>query len=304
MFILFLFSLIGVGIGVGRYIMKYNAREKYGRNKDVILPPAPSLLGIVPFAVIGIVVGFCLSLLTIIPAGYVGVVDLFGSVNPSPVYSGLRLVNPFASVNKFSVKTMEAKEPMTTPSKEGMNVDLELSVWYSVIPERAPEIYKTIGKDYKEIILEPLIRSVIRTVTAEYDAKALYTEGREVVVAKMQLLAEPIALEKGIKIEKILLRSIQLPDVVSNSIELKLKSEQEAEQMKFILQKEQQEAERKRIEAQGIADFQKTVATGISEQLLKWKGIEATEKLANSPNTKVVVVGGRDGLPLILGSDK
>jgi regulator of protease activity HflC (stomatin/prohibitin superfamily) len=217
----------------------------------------------------------------------------------------VNLINPLATARIFSVKTHELKEDMDTPSKEGLITHLEVSVWHRAVPERTPEVYRTIGMGYEEIILKPLIRSVLRTVTAEYEAKALYTAGREAIVAEMQKLAEPVAREKGLLIEKVLLRSVKLPQVVSQAIERKLEAEQQAEQMRFVLDRERQEAERKKIEAGGIAEFQKVVTQGITESLLEWKGIEATEKIAMSPNTKIVIIGNpKNGLPLILEGQK
>ncbi len=253
--------------------------------------------------------GLCLALATrifvIIGAGTVGVVDFWGKVSPTPLLAGIHVRNPLADIHPFSIKTQELKEDVDTPSEEGLITHLEVSVWYRVMPDRAPEIYKTIGKRYDEVILQPLLRSVLRTVTAEYEAKALYTAGREAIVAEIQRLAEPVASQKGIAIERVLLRAVKLPKMVAEAIERKLQAEQQAEQMKFVLDKERQEAERKRIEGQGIADFQKIVTQGITTSLLEWKGIEATEKLAQSQNTKVVIIGNpKNGLPLILEGQK
>src|SRR5258708_1810543 len=162
--------------------------------------------------------------------------------------------------------------------------------------------HRTVGTKYVGTIVEPQFRSAIREITASYDAKALYSAEREKIAGEIFSLFRRFAGERGIIVQQVLLRKIGLPPVVANAIQEKLRREQEAEQMKFVLQKEQQEAERKRIEAQGIADFQRVVAQGISPQLLEWKGIEATEKLAMSPHAKVVVIGSSaTRLPLILG---
>jgi prohibitin 1 len=168
-------------------------------------------------------------------------------------------------------------------------------------PDKAAEVYKTVGPNYIEIILEPQFRSVARGVTAGYDAKALYTSEREAlaetILKDLQKLVEP----RGVTVESTPLRKVGLPPGLTQAIEEKLRAEQESQRMQFILLKEKQEAERKRIEAQGIADFQAIVTKGISEPLLRWKGIEATEKIASSSNAKVIVIGaGKDGLPLIL----
>ena len=259
------------------------------------------------FSLIGIVIALVIAfvqLFTIVPAGTVGVVDFFGMVSDNTLKPGINLVNPLAKVIKYSFKTQELKETMNVPSKEGLSVQLEISLQYSLDPAMANEIYKTVeAGDYLNVILVPQFRSVVRGVTARYEAKALYTASREKlageIVDELQTLAGP----RGLNIEQAPLRQIVLPPRLTQSIEEKLQAEQESQRMAFILKKEEQEADRKRIEAKGIADFQDIVSKGISDQLLKWKGIEATEKLANSPNSKVVVIGsGKDGLPLILGS--
>src|SRR5713226_5217995 len=238
----------------------------------------------------------------VIPAGHVGVKDFFGSVSSSVLMPGVRFVFPFTRVVRMSIKTQEVKETAEVPSKEGLTMDLEGSLLFRLDPTRAADIYKTIGPDYIEIAVQPQIRSAIREVTATYEAKALYSAERDKIAGETLALFRKMSEGRGIITEAVLLRKIGLPAVVANAIQEKLKREQEAEQMKFVLQKEQQEAERKRIEAQGVADFQRIVAAGISQQLLEWKGIEATEKLALSPNTKVVVIGNpKSGLPIILG---
>jgi regulator of protease activity HflC (stomatin/prohibitin superfamily) len=238
----------------------------------------------------------------VVPAGHVGVKDLFGGVSPNVLPPGVRFVLPFTRVVKMSVQTQEVKETAEVPSKEGLMMDLEGSLLYRLDPAKAAEVYKSVGRNYAEIIVVPQIRSAIREVTAAYEAKALYSAEREQIARETFQLFQKMTQGRGIIAEAVLLRKIGLPPVVANAIQEKLKREQEAEQMKFVLQKEQQEAERKRIEAQGIADFQRIVAQGISAQLLEWKGIEATEKLASSANAKVVVVGNpKSGLPIILG---
>lgn len=277
----------------------YGVLKKRFRGESV----SPRIL--IYFVLAGILLGVSAQSFVIIRAGTVGVVDFWGNVSPEPLYAGIRLINPLAVARIFSVKTHELKEIMDTPSKEGLITHLEVSVWYRLIPEKAPEVFKTIGMGYEDTILKPLIRSVLRTVTAEYEAKALYTAGREAIVAEMQKMAEPVGREKGLLIERVLLRSVKLPQVVADAIERKLEAEQQAEQMRFILERERQEAERKKIEAHGISEFQKIVTQGITESLLEWKGIEATEKIAGSPNTKIVIIGNpKNGMPLIFEGQK
>jgi regulator of protease activity HflC (stomatin/prohibitin superfamily) len=242
--------------------------------------------------------------ITVVPAGHVGVKDFFGRVSNNALPSGVHLIFPFTRVHKMSIQTVELKETAEVPSKEGLVMDLEGSLLYRLDPLKAAEIYRTVGRDYAEVIVIPQIRSAIREITASYDAKALYSSEREQIARETFELFKKMTGDRGILAEAVLLRKIGFPPVVANAIQEKLKREQEAEQMKFVLQKEQQEAERKRIEAQGISDFQKIVAQGLSAQVLEWKGIEATEKLAMSPNTKVVVIGNtKSGLPIILGGE-
>jgi regulator of protease activity HflC (stomatin/prohibitin superfamily) len=259
------------------------------------------------FALMGIAVALLIAVSqswTIIPAGHTGVIDFLGNVSDNTLKPGVNLVNPMAKVEKMSIKTQELKELMSVPSKEGLSVDLEISLLFKLNSEKANDIYKTVGPNYADIILVPQFRSVVRGVTARYEAKALYTASREKLAGEILDELEKLVGPRGITVEQAPLRQIQLPARLTQSIEEKLQAEQESQRMAFILQKEEQEADRKRIEAKGIADFQNIVAKGISDQLLKWKGIEATEKLANSPNAKVIVIGsGKDGLPLILGGN-
>jgi prohibitin 1 len=239
-----------------------------------------------------------------IPAGHVGVLDLFGNVSSRVLPAGVHLVVPFTRVIPMSVQTLELKEVAEVPSQEGLIMELEVSLLYRLDPEKADDIYRTVGRNFASVAVEPQIRSAIREITASYDAKALYSSERDKIAREIFTYFSRLTEARGIVAEAVLLRKVGLPPVVANAIQEKLKREQEAEQMKFVLQKESQEAERKRIEAQGISDFQKIVASGISPQLLEWKGIEATEKLAVSPNAKVVVIGNpKSGLPIILGGE-
>jgi prohibitin 1 len=239
---------------------------------------------------------------TVVPAGNVGVVDVFGVVSENTLKSGINPVNPFAKVVKFSIQTDEHKETMQVLSREGLTIGLEISALYRLDPDSAASVYRKIaGGDYLEVVLIPQFRSISRAVTASFQASALYSTERERLgVAIQEELSKTIG-PRGIIVESTPLRNVALPTQLTEAIEQKQRADQESQRMEFILAKEKQEADRKRIEAKGIADFQTIVAAGISEQLLRWKGIEATEKLANSQNTKVIIVGsGKDGLPIIL----
>lgn len=287
--------ILAIGFAIIAFVVANNFK-KMGRKQESV------------FASIGILVGVAVAILqtfTVVPAGSVGVVDFFGNVSDNTLKAGINVVNPMAKVQLFSIKTQEFKESMAVPSKEGMSVQLELSLLFSLDPDNASKIYKTVGPNYEEIILTPQFRSVVRGVTAKYEAKALYTASREELQTAIKDELQSLVGPRGIIVESAPMRQIVLPPGLTASIEEKLKAEQESQRMQFVLKKEEQEADRKRIEAKGISDFQEIVSKGISEQLLKWKGIEATEKLAMSNNSKIVVIGsGKDGLPIILGGDK
>ncbi len=245
-----------------------------------------------------VVVG-CASCTTI-PAGHVGVVTMFGAVTGQEVEQGLHFLNPFAWVTKMSTQTTELKESASVPSQEGLILNLDASLLYHLDPQQAPHVYETIGNGYASSVVEPIFRASLREATASHQANALYSSERDQVAQEITTAVTTQLAQRGIRVEKVLLRDIALPDMLKNAIEQKQGAEQESLAMSFRLQKETQEAQRKRIEAQGIKDFQTIVSQGISDPLLRWKGIEATETLAKSPNAKIVVIGGKDGLPLIL----
>lgn len=243
-----------------------------------------------------------LKSIAIINPGEVGVVSNLGKI--SQVDPGIHLVSPLSRVIPFTTKTQLLDLENVVPTKEGLTVELDTSVLYRITPNSAKDIYATIGSEYEKTIVIPEVSSVVRGLTSESDAKALYSGGGRNLIqnALKENLSERLE-GRGIVIEDVLLKNLKLPTELTNSIELKAKAEQDSSRMEFVLAKERQEAERKAVEAQGIADFQRIVSDGISPNLLKWKGIEATEKLANSVNSKVVIIGsGKDGLPIILGN--
>lgn len=238
---------------------------------------------------------------TSIPTGNVGVLTLFGRVTGDVLPEGIHLINPLKSVQKLSVQTQSVKESANVPSNEGLILALDTSLLFRLDKTKAAFVYQTVGDNYVEKIVEPTLRAAIRASTSAHSANALYTNARELVQLQIQNELTAQLAPRGVIVENVLLRDVQLPAMLKGSIEAKQQAEQDALRMSFILQKEKQEAERKRIEAQGIADFQKIVAQGISPQLLEWKGIEATEKLATSSNAKVVIIGNpKNGLPLVL----
>ena len=271
-----------------------------GRVINVNPTPILRLIGLGIVAFFLIIVLF--SAVTRVESGHVGVLTLFGRVTGEVLPEGMHLINPFKTNNEMSIRTGEIKESASVPSSEGLVMNLDTSLIYHVDPEKAADVYQKIGPRYEEILIEPNLRAAIRESTASHSANALYTGEREMVAKQIRdQLTNSLGI-RGFIVESILLRDIQLPATLKASIESKQQAEQEALAMSFRLQKETQEAQRKRIEAQGIRYFQQIVAQGISPQLLEWKGIEATETLAKSPNAKVVVIGsGKNGLPIIMG---
>ena len=274
----------------------------YARDKvvDVNGAPAIRLLGVGILALLFIILLF--ASVARVDAGHVGVLTLFGRVTGEVLPEGIHMVNPFKANNTMLVRTQEVKESAAVPSSEGLVMNLDTSLIYHMNPAKAAEVYQKLGPNYADIVIEPTLRASIREATASHTANALYTGEREQVARQIYSQLASQLNPRGIEIESVLLRDIQLPATLKASIEAKQQAEQEALAMNFRLQREKQEAERKRIEAQGIHDFQQIVAQGISPALLEWKGIEATEALAKSANSKIVVVGsGKNGLPLILG---
>src|SRR3954451_975282 len=263
----------------------------------------PGLLRLIGIGVGGFILVILLfNSVTRVGTGHVGVLTLFGRVTGEMLPEGMHVLNPLKTNNEMSIQTQTLKESASVPSSEGLVMNLDTSLIYHVDPSKASDVYQKIGPDYEAVLIEPNLRAAIREATASHSANALYTGEREMVAKQIYDQLAGLLGKRGFIMESILLRDIQLPATLKASIESKQQAEQEALAMNFRLQKETQEAQRKRIEAQGVRDFQQIVAQGISAQLLEWKGIEATELLAKSSNTKVVVIGNsKNGLPLILG---
>merc|ERR1711939_371273 len=211
-------------------------------------------------------------------------------MNPDPLEPGLALRNPISRVQLFSTKTWVSEEENFVPTKEGLTVELDTALLYRIDSASAPQLLQSVGERFADVIIKPEVRSIVRGLTSKSEAKALYTSGRDELQRELKAELADALKTRGIIVEDFLLKAIKLPDQLVRAIELKAQAEQEAE--------------RKKIEAQGIADFQKIVSDDISPNLLKWKGIEATEKLAKSPNSKIVIMGNsKDSLPVILGQD-
>jgi regulator of protease activity HflC (stomatin/prohibitin superfamily) len=240
-----------------------------------------------------------------VPAGAQGVLfKRFGEgvVLDSIYGEGVHLVPPWNYMVVYNVRTQDREEEMEILTSNGLDVGIELSVRYRPNAEELPRLHQTIGPSYYDVLIRPVLRSSVREVVGQYTPEEIYSTRRDEIQKEIFQRVLEALRGKHLDVETVLIRAIVLPEKLRMAISEKLEEEQRAEKMRFTLERERQEAERKRIEAQGITDFQKIVSQGLNDQLLKWKGIEATEKLAASPNAKVVVIGsGTDGLPLILG---
>jgi prohibitin 1 len=274
-----------------------------GRGRVINAGAPRSVLVTIAIGVIGLIALVLLfNCVTRVGTGRVGVLTLFGRVTGETLPEGIHVINPLKTVNELSVRSQTVKESASTPSSEGLMMSLDTSLIYHLNPDRAAEVFQKLGPRYEDVVVEPTLRSAVREATSSHSANALYTGERDAVAKQIFDQLSGQLGTRGMIVENILLRDIQLPATLKQSIELKQQAEQEALAMNFRLQKETQEAQRKRIEAQGVRDFQQIVAQGITPSLLEWKGIEATETLVKNPNTKVVVVGNpKNGLPLILG---
>lgn len=241
--------------------------------------------------------------LVIVPPGNVGIVNFFGQVSENSLDSGVHFLNPFSKVLNFSTRLKDVKENIDVTSQEGLSLNLDVSLQYKLDPRKAVTVYKTIGTDETQLVISRF-RSTVRAITANYPASAIYSTKRQEIAQKIdqQLTQEIPTL--GFIVEEALLRNVKMPDTLQAAIQEKLKAEQQNQQMKFVLEKERQEAQRKRIEAQGIADSQKIISGGLTNQILQLRAIEATEKLAQSNNSKIVIVGSeKGGVPIFIQPD-
>ena len=212
---------------------------------------------------------------------------------------------PWNKMIVYRTQIQESEEHLTLLSSDGATIIMDVSILFKPEASRLDSLQVIIGPDYYSNIVAPNIRGIARAVAGRYKPEEIYSTKREQVAKEIldELTAQ--VAKNWITINNVLIRDVKIPDKISEAINFKLAADQEAQRMQFTIKKEELEAERKRIEARGIADFQKIVATGLTDSYLKWKGIETTEKLATSTNSKVIVVGNSsNSLPIILSADK
>lgn len=262
-----------------------------------------------------LLIGVFSSMFKQIDAGKVGVKSLYGSVQPDVLESGLHVVNPLLDITVFDVQTQnytmsavhsegaqEGDDAIRVLSNDGLEVVIDLTVLYRVVPNEAPKILKGIGESYTDKIVRPVTRTRIRDNAVYYDAVALYSTKRNEFQQRIFKSIEADFKARGLVLEQLLIRNINLPESVKKTIESKINAEQDAQKMTFVLQKEKQEAERKRVEAQGIADYQRIISLGLTDKQLQYEQIKAQKDIATSPNTKIIFMG-KGSAPVIL-SDK
>ncbi|MEM8527853.1 MAG: prohibitin family protein [Bacteroidota bacterium] len=242
-----------------------------------------------------------LSSCAVVRQGEVGVKRTLGKYSDSPYTEGLRVFNPLTSrIIKVSTQTENMEVELSIPSKEGLNIRSEVSILYQVIEQETPKLLREIGKDFERNIILPVFRSAVSDVSARFLAKDMHTSERAVIERAIREQMMILLDGKGIEIEAVLLKSIQLPPSLARAIEAKLEAEQQAERMKFVLEEEKREAERRRIEAEGVRDAQAIISEGLNPNVLQFRSIEAFMELAKSPNTKIIVTDG--DMPMIMES--
>lgn len=296
-----LFIFIGIGLIVASFQL---AKANFPQNRFA----NPARIG----GVVAVVIGVASSCFVTIPPGEVGVQVLFGDVQSGTLESGLHFINPVVQIQRFNVQTQNytmssvhdegdknGDDAIRVLTADGLEVTIDLTVLFRVKSSKAPQILKEIGVDYKNVIVRPVARTKIRDNAVYYDAISLYSTKRDEFQARIFNDIQKLFVSRGLELEQMLVRNITLPNSVKQTIESKINAEQESQKMQFVLTKEKQEADRKRVEAQGIADYQKIISLNLTDKQLQYEMIKAQKEIALSPNTKIIVTNGKD-LPMIM----
>ncbi|MCH8555133.1 MAG: prohibitin family protein [Schleiferiaceae bacterium] len=242
---------------------------------------------------------FITSSCMVVRQGTVGVKRTTGIIKEKPLGPGPKLFVPFFQVIiPMPTRTVNLEVNLNLPSKEGVNVNADISILYRIDGKQATSIVENIGRNYEQVVILPVFRAAAADITAKYLAKDMHTGNRleieEAIKDRMTVLLE----ERGIIIDAVLMKSIVLPNGLARAIEEKLEAEQESQRMEFVLTREKQEAERRRIEAEGIKEANQIIAEGLTPAIIKYKSIEAFKDLSQSPNTKVILTDG--STPLLI----
>lgn len=294
----FFFSAIAALVS---FVIFLTLKGQEGDSRNKVISSLALVIGLLASATL--IIKALLRFLMVIPAGEVGIVETLGKVSDSSLSPGIHLLNPFSNILTFSTRLQDIKETVDTTSKEGLNFKLDVSLQYRLDPQKAGEVYQKLGDNEKEVIISRF-RSLIRQITANYDLKSIYGEKRPEIAQTLDQAMVQQLQPLGFIVEETLLRNIILPDNIQAAIQSKVAAEQENQKLDLEIIKARKEGERKKVEAQGIAVSQKILSEGLTDKILKLKSIEATQKLAESQNSKIIMIGGdQEKLPLIL-SDK
>ncbi|PIQ60071.1 MAG: peptidase [Bacteroidetes bacterium CG12_big_fil_rev_8_21_14_0_65_60_17] len=278
--------------------------EEMAANQYPNVSKAAARLGIFAFVILMVITlaGGCMT--TTIGSGEGAVkYSVFGGTDLGKVYGeGLQIHPPWVSLIRYDVRMQEQLEDINALSSNGLSIGMDASVRWRPNAEELPDLHVTYGTDYYRKLVQPELRSAVREVVGQFTPEELYSSRRQELQSEIFNRVRTAVAGESVELEAVLIRDISLPDQIRGAIENKLKEEQEAERYQFTLVKEELEAQRKQIEATGQAEYQRIITESLSDRFLKFKGVEATQMLANSPNAKVVVIGGSDGLPIILGN--
>lgn len=262
------------------------------------------------FGVIGLI-GFILLLIvggmmsTTIRSGEGAVrYSIFGGTNLDKIHGeGLKIYPPWVSLIRYDTRVQEEMEDLEALSSNGLSIAMDVSIRWRPVREQLPLLHTTFGVDYYRKLVQPELRSAVREVVGQFTPEELYSSKRTELQTQIFDRVVSAASQNYVEINAVLIRDVRLPAQIKSAIERKLQEEQEAERYEFTIAKERLEAERKKIEAEGQAEYQRIITQSLSTPFLRYKGIEATQDLAASPNAKTVIVGsGSDGLPIILGN--
>jgi regulator of protease activity HflC (stomatin/prohibitin superfamily) len=291
--------IIGILVLIAGFVLQKS--PQYGRFANVVRSMAILLM----------LIGALTKCIIQVDAGQVGVKSLFGNVKNDVLNSGLHFINPFVDVTRLDIKTQNytmsgvhdeglksGDDAIRVLTSDGLEVTIDLTVLYKLLSSEAPRLLRETGADYTDKIVRPVTRTKIRDNSVYYEAVALYSTKRDEFQQRIFSSIESDFKKRGLVLEQLLVRNITLPQSVKTTIEQKINAEQDAQKMQFVLQKEKQEAERKRVEAQGIADYQRIINIGLTDQQLQYEQIKAYLELAKSPNSKVIIMG--KGAPVIL----
>lgn len=258
---------------------------------------------IVSVVVLVLVLGAAGCMTSVIESGQRGVkYSTFSGTDLDTVYGeGLQFVWPWERMVEYEVRVQNQDETISVLSSNGATIGMDVSVRYRPDVQRLPQLHTTYGSEYYERLIQPVVRSVAREVVGQFKPEELYSTRREQLQQQIEAQVNQQVGEQFVTLQDVLIRDVELPDQVRQAIELKLQEEQRAEQVQFAIDRERREAERKRIEAEGQATYQRLITESLSPAYLRYEGVRATQALAESENSKVVVIGGDGGLPIILG---